>query len=166
MYLRRALFYWQFIAAIVLPSWVLIGRGIILDGVGWDLLLYLVLCPILFVVMLAVAGLTAARKSVRDARAVSWTDAAVIGAWHIAIIAYGFATSSVLSIVIVVIALVAFWNAVWQLFAETRQRVQAALSLDPIDVGTYRAQTPEPGPASGRVIIVNPDGTREELPDR
>jgi hypothetical protein len=166
MYLRRALFYWQFIAAIALPSWVLIGRGIILDGVGWDLLLYLVLCPVLFVVMLIVAGLTAARKEVRTARAVSWSDAAVIVAWHVAIISYGFIASSALSVVIVVLALVAFWNAVWQLFAETRTRVQNALSLDPIEVGNYPAQPTSEAPDAGKIIIINPDGSREELPDR
>ena len=72
MLTRRAFFYWQIIGAFLLPSWVLVGRGIIDDGVGWDFVLYLVLCPILCVVMLAVAGLTVARKKVRTARAVSW----------------------------------------------------------------------------------------------
>jgi len=166
MVLRRALYYWQFIGAVVLPVWVLIGRGIILADVGWDFVLYLVLCPILFVVMLAVSGLTVARKSVRDTRAVSWWDAAVIGVWHISIIAYGFLAITGLAAVIVIVGLAAFWVAAWQLFTETRSRVKDAFSLGPIDAGTYAADSYDPAVDQGRVIIINPDGSKEDLPER
>ena len=168
MLTRRAFFYWQIVGAFLLPSWVLVGRGIIDDGVGWDFVLYLVLCPILCAVMLAVAGLTVARKQVRTSRAVSWQDVAVIAVWHAAIIAYGFVSSSPLAVVVVLLAAVAFWSAVWQLFAETRTRVQNAFSLDPIDTGTYTAKKPRAdaggalGPDAGRVIILNPDGSSVE----
>jgi len=168
MLTRRAFFYWQIVGAFLLPSWVLVGRGIIDDGVGWDFVLYLVLCPILCAVMLAVAGLTVARKQVRTSRAVSWQDVAVIAVWHAAIIAYGFVSSSGLAVVVVLLAAVAFWSAVWQLFAETRTRVQNAFSLDPIDAGTYAAKKPRAdaggalGPDAGRVIILNPDGSSVE----
>ena len=174
MVLRRALYIWQFFGAIVLPAWVLIGRGIVLADVGWDFVLYLVLCPILCVAMLAVAGLTVARKSVRVSRAVSWRDVAVIGVWHISIIAYGFVAVSGLAAVVVIVGLIAFWNAAWQLFTETRAMVVEAFSLGPIggqaggpiDAGTYAADTYDPAVDTGRVIIINPDGTKEELPDR
>jgi hypothetical protein len=166
MVLRRALYYWQFIGAVVLPAWVLIGRGIILADVGWDFVLYLVLCPVLFVAMLAVAGLTVARKKVRDYRAVSWLDAAIIGAWHISIIAYGFLALTGLAAVVVVVALLAFWSATWQLYTETRSRVREAFSLGPIDAGGYAADAYDPAVGAGRVIIVNPDGSKEQLPDR
>jgi len=168
MLTRRAFFYWQIVGAFLLPSWVLVGRGIIDDGVGWDFVLYLVLCPVLCAVMLAVAGLTVARKQVRTSRAVSWQDVAVIAVWHAAIIAYGFVSSSGLAVVVVLLAAVAFWSAVWQLFAETRTRVQNAFSLDPIDTGTYTAKKPRAdaggalGPDAGRVIIINPDGSSVE----
>jgi hypothetical protein len=164
MLTRRAFFFWQIIASFLLPSWVLIGRGIIDDGVGWDFVLYLVLCPILCVV----AGLTVARKKVRTSRAVSWQDVGILAVWHAAIIAYGFVSSSALVVVVVLLAAVAFWSAVWQLFAETRTRVQNALSLDPIDAGAYTAQKPTAdggrsvGPDAGRVIIINPDGSSSE----
>jgi hypothetical protein len=164
MYTRRALFYWQFIAAVVLPSWVLIGRGLILSDVSWDFLLYLLLCPLLFVAMLAVAGLTTARKAVRSTTSVSWRDAAVMLVWHAAIVAYGFVASGALAALIVLVGVLAFWNAAWELYSETRTRVKNALSLDPIDMGRYTAE-PQ-APEAGRVIIINPDGSREELPDR
>jgi hypothetical protein len=166
MVLRRALYYWQFIGAVVLPIWVLIGRGIILADVGWDFVLYLVLCPILFVAMLAVSALTVARKKVRDSRAVSWQDVAVIGVWHISIIAYGFVAITGLAALIVLVGLAAFWSAAWQLYTETRSRVKEAFSLGPIDAGTYAAGSYDPAVDTGRVIIINPDGSKEEQPDR
>ncbi|GAB3605801.1 hypothetical protein GCM10027413_12100 [Conyzicola nivalis] len=166
MVLRRALYYWQFIGALALPIWVLIGRGIVQADQGWDFVFYLVVCPVLCLVMLAVAGLTVARKSVRVARAVSWQDAAIVGVWHLSIITYGFLAFSGLAIVIVLVSVIAFWNAVWLLFRETRSRVKEALSLGPIDGGTYVADSYDPAVDQGRVIIINPDGSREDPPAR
>jgi hypothetical protein len=80
-------------------------------------------------------------------------------------------SSQALVVVVVLLAAVAFWSAVWQLFAETRTRVQNAFSLDPIDTGSYTAQkpradaTPVVGPDAGRVIIINPDGSSTERED-
>ena len=166
MVLRRALFYWQFIGAVVLPIWVLIGRGIVLADVGWDFVLYLVLCPILFIAMLAVAGLTVARKAVRESRTVSWQDVAIISAWHISIIAYGFVAVTGLAAIIVIVGIAAFWSAAWLLFSETRSRVKEAFSLGPIDAGSYAAGDYDPAVDPGRVIIINPDGSKEEPPAR
>ncbi|WP_411701398.1 MFS transporter [Conyzicola sp.] len=166
MVLRRAFYYWQFIGALVLPIWVLIGRGIVQADQGWDFVFYLVVCPVLFFVMLAVAGLTVARKKVRVARAVSWQDAAIVGVWHISIITYGFLAFTGLAAVIVVLSLIAFWSAAWLLFTETRSRVKEALSLGAIDAGTYVADTYDPAVDTGRVIIINPDGSKEDPPTR
>jgi hypothetical protein len=166
MLVRRGFYYWQFIAALVLPIWVLVGRGIISAGIGWDFVLYLVLCPILCVSMLAVSGLTSARKKVRSSKALSSIDIAALSAWHAAIIVYGFFSSAPLATIIVLLAIAAFWVAAWQLYTETRQRVKDALSLDPIGTGTYTSSTPPRKSDPSRVMIVNPDGSREELPDR
>ena len=87
---RRAFFYWQFVAAVLLPLWVLIGRGLFGAAVGWQFLLLIVLMPLLSIAMFAVGGVTAARKEVRRNRAVAWLDVAVIGAWHLTIISLGF----------------------------------------------------------------------------
>ena len=57
MVLRKALFWWQFAAVIVLPTVLLIARGILGSSMGWDFVLYLVLSPILAAFMLLVAGL-------------------------------------------------------------------------------------------------------------
>ena len=49
----------------------------------------LILCPILFVAMLAVGGIIVARRSVRETRAVSWYDVGLLAAWHASIVAFG-----------------------------------------------------------------------------
>ena len=51
MLLRRALYWVQFGMAVALPVWVLVSRGIVADGVGWQLVIYLMLCPILFLTL-------------------------------------------------------------------------------------------------------------------
>jgi hypothetical protein len=160
MVVRRVYYAWQFIAALVLPVWVLVSHGIILDGIGWDLVLYLVLCPILGVAMLAVAALTVARSSVRAARAVSWLDVAVQASWQIAILAYGFLTSTGLAVGVLLLGIAALWAAGWQLFTETRRLVKAAFSLDPVVTGTYRAETYDASKDAGRVIIVDAESPK------
>lgn len=128
MEIRRSARYWMFVAVVLLPAWVLIGRGILGSSMGWDLLLYIFLCPILGLALLAFAGITVARKAVREERAVSWTDIGVMAVWHGAIIAYGFWDATPLAVLVVLGAIAAFWIAVWQLFTETRQRVKGVIA--------------------------------------
>lgn len=155
MLFRRALFYWQFIAAIALPVWVVVGRLLFGRSTGWDLLLYIVLSIALSLAMLAVVGITLARKSVRSTRTVSARDALVLGAWQLAVLLYGFVDAPLLAALIVVLAAVAFWNAVWLLFAETKQRVKNAFALPdfPVAAGDY-ASGSTTGPDAGRVIVI------------
>lgn len=166
MIFRRASFYWQFTAALLLPVWVLVGRGIVLSDVGWDFLFYLVVCPILCVAMLAVVGMTVARKAVRTTKALSWQDVAVLLPWHVAILAYGFFASSLIAVAVVLVGIAAFWSAAWQLYSETRTRVKNAFSLDAVDAGAYRAEGYRPGDDAGRVIVITPEIDGEEPPRR
>ncbi|MDP1788726.1 MAG: MFS transporter, partial [Rhodoglobus sp.] len=157
---RRGLFYWQFVAVILLPTWVLVARGILGSSVGWTFLFFLVICPILGIGMLAIAGLTVARKGVRTERAVSWADAGVMAAWHAAIITYGFIDAPALAVAIVLVGITAFWVAVWQLFAETRTRVRGAMAdfeqmTKPTVAGTRTAK-------ETTVIILEPTQTRDK----
>jgi hypothetical protein len=158
MYVRRALFYWQFIAVVVLPLWVLIARGIFGSSVGWDFVFFLVVCPILAIAMGAVSGLTYARKSVRSSRTISWLDVGILAVWHAAIIAYGFVDSPLLATVIVLGAIVGFWAAVWQLFTETSRRVRGVIAGFE---HTATSGASQPNPESPRVIILEPGKTRD-----
>lgn len=158
MMIRRAFYYWQFIAVIVLPLWVLIARGIYGSSVGWDFVLFLILCPILAVVLLAIAGLTTARKSVRSSKSVSWIDAGVLTVWHAAIIVYGFVDASFPAALIVIVAIAAFWIALWQLVTETRNRFTSL--VEGFEREAQRPSRPGENLNNGRVIILDAEENR------
>ena len=145
MMIRRAFYYWQFIAVIVLPLWVLIARGIYGSSVGWDFVLFLILCPILAVVLLAIAGLTTARKSVRSSKSVSWIDA-------------GFVDASFPAALIVIVAIAAFWIALWQLVTETRNRFTSL--VEGFEREAQRPSRPGENLNNGRVIILDAEENR------
>lgn len=180
MIARRAFFYWQFAAALLLPLWVLVGRGLFGATVGWQFVLLVILAPILAISMLVVAGVTAARKEVRSTRSVSWLDMAVVGVWHLSILALGFFLVDVgasgeggssaftqlaggdaepLSTVLanlfgaltVIVGVAAFWIAIWQFLRETRKRVRTVMETLERDAG--RA-----APGSGPALWKGPDG--------
>lgn len=155
MWYRRALHRGQFVAAIVLPAWVLISRGIIDDGVGLQLLVYLIACPILFVAMAAVGGIISARPTVREQRAVSVLDASLLSLWYAAIFSYGLWASSLLAVAIVLLGLALFWLSVVALFRDTRARLQSMMA------GYEEANRAGSGPSYNneprRIIVINPD---------
>ncbi|MGV8884249.1 MAG: MFS transporter [Microbacteriaceae bacterium] len=160
MFSRRALFYWQFTAAIVLPLWVIVGQGLFGATDGWDIVLYIVLGVILGFSMVVIAAITFLRKSVRTTRTVSSQDAVVLVVWHLAIIAYGFYSQPILATVIVFMTAVAFWSALWQLFAETRSRIKNAFAMPElvVDDGHYDVkQFDANAPAQGRIIVLDVD---------
>jgi hypothetical protein len=155
MLFRRALYYWQFTAAVLLPVCVIVMRALYGSPSGWDFVVHLILGGILGVALLAVAGLTAARKSVRVSRAVSVRDAIALSLWHAVIIAYAVVDHPALAGLVVILGVAAFWNAAMQLFTETRERVRSAFLLPafPVDAGHYDATTPtETG--EHRVIVI------------
>ncbi|MGV8913760.1 MAG: MFS transporter [Rhodoglobus sp.] len=158
MMIRRAFYYWQFIAVIVLPLWVLVGRGVFGSSVGWDFVLFLLLCPILACALLAVAGLTTARKSVRSAKAVSWIDAGVLAVWHAVIIGYGFVDAPLLAALIVIVAVAGFWLALWQLVTETRNRFTTL--VEGFERDAQRPTYPGERLDNGNVIILDADENR------
>jgi hypothetical protein len=135
MWVRRAFYYAQFWAIPVLPLWLLIGRGLVANGVGWEFVVLLFACPVLALAMIIVMGLVMARKTVRRARMLSWADLGVLGAWYLAIIVAGFVANPVTAVLVVVLTVAAFWVAVWQLFVETRRRVNTVFaSFDAVQI--------------------------------
>jgi hypothetical protein len=88
--MRRA-FLWIMIASVVvLPLWVLVGRGLFGAPLSQALLPLAILAPFLAVQIGAVAGLTYARKEVRGPRQATWHDVRVVGPWLLGIVAFGF----------------------------------------------------------------------------
>jgi hypothetical protein len=158
MLVRRAFFYWQTAAAIVLPIWLLVGWGIWGSSAG-ELVGAAITAPILVIALLIVVGLVIARRSVREARAVSWIDVGVLAFWHAMLIGLGFygAGAGWFAVLSVIGALVAFWTVVWQLFRETRKRVQAA--FDEIQRGAAPNGRRAPVDA-GEYIVIQPRDDR------
>ncbi len=128
MWLRKAFYYAQYWAIPVLPLWLLIGRGIAIEGSGWELVFLLFAAPALSLALIVVMGLTVARKSVRRARLLSWVDVGLLSAWYVVIIFAGLFTNPLVAVAAIVVTLAAFWGTVWQLVSETRQRINLAFA--------------------------------------
>lgn len=127
-------YYAQFWMIPVLPLWLLIGRGLSVDG-GWEFVVLLFAAPLLSLALIVVMGLTMARKSVRRARLVSWVDVGILGTWYATVAAAGIVSHPLAAVLALSLTLVAFWSAVWQWIVETRKRVTVAFaSYDAIPV--------------------------------
>jgi len=126
MWLRRIGFAWQFIAAVVLPLWLFIARGVVGAEIGWDVVAFFIAAPVLFVAMIVVAGLTALRPSNRAVRAVDWIDLGIMAAWHATIIGFCITGSGWAGLIGVMIGVAAFWIAIWRLVTDTGRRMRAA----------------------------------------
>ncbi|MCS5718580.1 hypothetical protein N1027_10585 [Herbiconiux sp. CPCC 205763] len=129
MIIRRAFFYWQFPAAVILPAWILVGWGVF-AATGWQIIGLIVGVMLLTVAMLATAGLIFARKDVRSERAVSWLDVGLLTVLHGLIVAVGFFTpvTALLGTLSAVAVIALFWSGIIQLVVETRRRVRATLA--------------------------------------
>ncbi|MEI5583085.1 MULTISPECIES: hypothetical protein [unclassified Agromyces] len=128
MLIRRAFYRWQFIAAVVLPVWLLIGYAIF-GSSGWGVIGLMFAAPIAFVTLGVVALLVAARPDVRRDKAVDWADVAVLGTWHLLVVAAGVygPTGITFAILAMVGAIAAFWYAVWRLLSDGARRVRATM---------------------------------------
>ncbi len=165
MLLRKVFYRWQFIAAFVLPAWLFVGWGIWGES-AWGILGLLIAAPASFLSLIVVAGVTAARATARQERAVSWIDVGIMTAWHLALIGVGFSgpTAGTFAVFAVLLALVAFWSAVWQLLRDSARRAQATFAeferqaQMPPQAGARPQQPstgPRRGPDDGDVIIVH-----------
>lgn len=129
MLIRRAFYYWQFIAAFALPAWLLLGWSIF-GGGGWRLLGLLIVCPILTLVMLTVAAIMSLRKAVRVGHALSWLDVGILTLWHAAIVIAGLygPAMGVFEFFTIATGIAAFWISLWELVTETRNRVSGVMA--------------------------------------
>ncbi|MCK8610237.1 hypothetical protein [Agromyces sp. C10] len=174
MLIRRAFYRWQFIAAIVLPVWLLIGYAIF-GSSGWGVIGLMFAAPIAFVSLGIVALVIAARPDVRRAKAVDWADVAVLGVWHLLIIAAGVygPTGITFAILAMVGAIAAFWYAVWRLLSDGARRVRATMEEYERLASSGRAPGAGiPGQArtpraedGGEVIVVREERSWEERRD-
>ena len=152
MLLRRSLYYAQFAMAIIMPTWVLISRGILADGVGAPLIVYLVVCPVLSLAMVIMATLIAARGTVRAAKAVSWRDAGLqVGIW-LTLFLYGLLAFPLLAVLAVLLIIGGFWLVLVEFLREAKTWVSKLFEAAP----AARPRSNIDGPTSGPNVIVIP----------
>ncbi|MCU1438096.1 MAG: hypothetical protein JWP66_1183 [Naasia sp.] len=154
MLARRAFFFWQLAAIVVLPAWLLLGWAI--WGSAGTFAAIALATPFLVLALIGVAGITYARKSVRSSRTVSWLDVGVAGAWHLAVVGVGFFSpaTSVFAALAVALAIAAFWSAAWQLVTETRKRVKKV--FEAIDRAGRPTGAVQPPMDAGEYIVISP----------
>lgn len=156
MWLRQTFFRWLIPAAFVLPLWLVVG-WIVFGASPWALLWVLLSAPIVFVWQLVLALLVRARGTVRAERAVSWTDAGLIGAWHVLVIALGVFDGRwwwpVLAVTVIV-GVVALSSSLRQLWHETGPRV--SILRTPAGVGYVAPprQPPTSGSSAEEIIVI------------
>ncbi|MDM4762905.1 hypothetical protein QT381_07790 [Galbitalea sp. SE-J8] len=132
MVLRRAAYLALLPLVVVLPTWLLIARGVVAADGATDVLATIVVSFVLFVVLGVGAALVVARRSSRLARATSWADAAVLLGVTVALAAAGVTTSPFAVVPAVLLVLAWFWLALYEFVAEARARVRAFVDgVDP-----------------------------------
>ena len=130
MFLRRVFYYWQFIAALVLPAWLLIGASVYGSG-GWDVVGSFFTGLVVGVSLLGVSLIFFARGEVRSTRMVSWADVGVLTLWHALIVAMGFTygVAPGLAALVILVGIGAFWFAIWELVDAARRSMRAMMLL-------------------------------------
>lgn len=166
MVVRRVVYRLIFPLAFVLPAWVLIGRGILLDGIGWDFVVYLLVCPLLFVMLLVIGGFLVWRPGARDEKAVTGWDAVILIALWLTLIATGFVAYPALVALAVALVLGAFWLSLWELVSAGRKQFQ--VMMDDIDATTRGARASVPPQQVldiGEVIVVTSEDVTKPRSD-
>lgn len=161
--IRRAFFYWQFIAVIALPAWLFVGWGFF-GGGGWGFLGILITAPIVFIALLVIALIVYARPAVRRSRAVSWKDVALYVVLHGSIIGLGFfgSTATLFVVVALIAGIAGFWLSLWELVTDGARSMKATM-----DAFEQAAQMPQDVPASDSMPGVprNPRPRGDDDPD-
>ncbi|TFC95835.1 MULTISPECIES: MFS transporter [Cryobacterium] len=130
MFVRRVFYYWQFIAVVALPAWLLIGASVYGSG-GWDVVGSFFTGLVVGVSLLVVSLIFFARSEVRSARMVSWPDVGILTLWHGLIFAMGFTDGVApgLAALVVLVGLGAFWFSIRELVTAARRSMRAMMLL-------------------------------------
>ena len=164
MWLRTVFYYLQFAMVVLLPASIVVARASAPAGLGAQDVLVFLSWPLLAISLLAVLGLTWARKATRSTRTLSWSDVAVLAAWY----ATGFAYAGFIAVasqlgaglaggLLVLVTIAAIWSAIWQLLRAAKRRVETVIAgLDRVAVpaGEYSATRLSRG--DGDVFRIDP----------
>lgn len=169
MWIRRAFYWVQIVAIAIVPLWIIVAIAIAPQVLGAQDILALLSWPALAIAMLAVTGITWARRAVRSTKTLSWMDVASVGTWIGVALVYGgfIATSSALGAgltggLLVLVTIAALWIAVWQLVRAARKRVESvfaqfdrnAVQVSSVSAGEYTATRDARG--DGEILRIHP----------
>lgn len=139
MWIRRAFFRWLFPAVLILPLWLLIGWGVFEAG-GWAFLWVLFIAiPSVGIAQLVSTLLVRARPSVQRDRAVSWTDVAGFGVWHVLTVLVGLYSERWFGLALAA-AIAAALLVLWLSLRQFRREIAGGLA----DAG-FAPQQQQPG---------------------
>lgn len=158
MALRSGFYRWLLPAAFVLPLWLFVG-WIVFGANPLSLLWVLVSAPIVLIGELVLSLLVRARGTARAERAVSWTDLALIGAWHVLVVSLGFFANPwwwPLFALTVAVGIGSFWGVLAQLWREARP--MGVVLRTPDGVGYIPAPDEAPSRTDPEVIVVRENG--------
>lgn len=146
MALRRAFFLWQFIAAAVLPIWLLIGYAVWGSSVAGLLGVVLVI-PLVMIAEIALALLFSARHRIRASRALDGPAIGFLGAFQLGVVGFGFfgPGSAWFGVLAAAAAIGGIWAGSRLLVRDLRAKVRATFpgtrpqpaDRTPIDAGEY-----------------------------
>lgn len=121
MAFRRVFYRWMWLAALVLPAWLLIGWGLFGENGFAILWLLFIAMPSVFLGELFLGLLTRSRPSVAASGAVSWLDVLGFSVWHLLTIAVVIVPAQWFAVTLlsaIAVGLAMFWLQFRQLRAE------------------------------------------------
>ena len=175
MTMRRVFYRLLWVAVFVLPLWVLLGRAFFGVPLGLQFVGQLLLVPLLFVGQAVATGVVVGRRSVRQAKAVSWADVGLLTLSWLGQLGLGFfivdssaesesasaftqvaggvssldlstALFALCAVVTIAAGVGLFASALWQFVKEARARMATSLAdLERVASGTGAAAGRRPG---------------------
>ena len=175
MTMRRVFYRLLWVAVFVLPLWVLLGRAFVGVPLGLQFVGQLLLVPLLFVGQAVATGVVVGRRSVRQAKAVSWADVGLLTLSWLGQLGLGFfivdssaesasasaftqvaggassldlstALFALCAVVTIAAGVGLFASALWQFVTEARARMATSLAdLERVASGTGAAAGRRPG---------------------
>ena len=170
MWLRKAFYWVQILAVVLVPLWIAVAVAIAPESLGAQTVFAFIAWPTLLVGMAVVLGITWGRKAVRSSKTLSWLDVAALGAWYAVAIAYGAflaagmpVAAGLLGGALMLVSLAVFALAIWQLVGAAKRRVQtvfASLDQTAVKVAEYGASRDGAGSARGDGDVIRIESPR------
>ena len=156
MLIRQAFLRWLVAAVVVLPIWLAVGWAVF-GGGGWGTLGLIITVPSHSSRSASSPSSSGPGPRFAPSAPSRGPTSAVIGAWHASIIGIGFygQGSAFFGVAAILLAIAAFWVAIWQLVSDGARRMQATMS-EFERLAAQQAGSPLPPDAQGEMPVRRP----------